>query len=46
MERHELGLFERDEIEAAFRMAGLEVSYDADGLAGRGLYVGFKSSEL
>jgi SAM-dependent methyltransferase len=44
MERHELGLFERDEMKAAFVGAGLEVSYDAEGLTGRGLWIGGKPS--
>lgn len=40
VERHEMGLFEREEMEAAFEAAGLEVRYDAQGLTGRGLYLG------
>jgi SAM-dependent methyltransferase len=42
VERHELGLFERDEMEAAFCAAGLQVSYEAEGLTGRGLWIGQK----
>ena len=42
VERHELGLFERTEMETAFRKAGLEVDYDAEGLTGRGLWIGYK----
>jgi len=42
VERHELGLFERDEMEAAFGAAGLQVSHDAEGLTGRGLWIGQK----
>jgi ubiquinone/menaquinone biosynthesis C-methylase UbiE len=39
-ERHELGLFERNEMVTAFETAGLEVSYDEEGLTGRALYIG------
>jgi SAM-dependent methyltransferase len=42
VERHELGLFERKEMETAFRKAGLETNYDAEGLTGRGLWIGQK----
>jgi len=42
VERHEMGLFEREEVEGAFRAAGLEPSYDAEGLDGRGLHLGLK----
>jgi len=40
VERHELGLFEREEMATAFEAAGLEVSYNEAGLTGRGLYIG------
>lgn len=40
VERHELGLFDRDEMTAAFEAAGFETSYDPEGLMGRGLYIG------
>ena len=41
VERHELGLFERSEMRAAFVDAGLEdVRYDEFGLTGRGLWIG------
>jgi hypothetical protein len=39
-EHHEMGLFEQDEMMAAFEEAGLQVSYDQEGLTGRGLYIG------
>ena len=41
-EIHELGLFTKEEHLDAFRLAGLEVTYDAQGLDGRGLYIGTK----
>jgi len=40
VERHELGLFEQGEMVAALEETGLEVSYDKEGLTGRGLYIG------
>jgi SAM-dependent methyltransferase len=40
VEHHELGLFSIDDSLAAFRNAGLMVSYDSTGLSGRGLYIG------
>lgn len=42
IERHELGLFDMDEMVEAFKTSGLEVTYDEKGLTGRGLYIGRK----
>ena len=39
VERHELGLFERSEMQAAFMNAGLSVHYDEHGPTGRGLWI-------
>ena len=39
-ERIELGLFTRDEMAWAFEFAGMQARYDAEGLMGRGLYIG------
>jgi ubiquinone/menaquinone biosynthesis C-methylase UbiE len=40
VERHELGLFETEEMRKIFTEAGLDVRYDAEGLTGRGLFIG------
>jgi SAM-dependent methyltransferase len=39
-ERHELGLFSREQYAAAFDRAGVDVEFDPVGLTHRGLYVG------
>ena len=41
---HEVGMYTRDEFTAAFHDAGLDISFDADGLMGRGLYIGVNNS--
>jgi SAM-dependent methyltransferase len=40
VERHELELFTTEEMRHALMTCGLEVTYDATGLTGRGLYIG------
>jgi SAM-dependent methyltransferase len=40
VEHHELGLFERHEMEMALLDAGLSTTYDEYGLTGRGLWIG------
>jgi hypothetical protein len=39
VERHELGLFKREEMAEVFQRVGLHVDYHEEGLMGRGLYV-------
>jgi ubiquinone/menaquinone biosynthesis C-methylase UbiE len=41
-EEHRLGLFTTDDYLAAFRGVGLQVTYDPDGISGRGLLIGVK----
>jgi ubiquinone/menaquinone biosynthesis C-methylase UbiE len=42
VERHELGLFEIEEVSKTMKRSGLEVIYDDEGLTGRGLFIGQK----
>jgi len=42
VERHELGLFETEEMLAAMTRLGFEVTYDDEGLSGRGLFVALR----
>lgn len=39
-EKHKLGLYSVDEMKQAFNDAGLNVSYDPQGITGRGMYTG------
>ncbi len=43
IDKESLGLWTSEEYLAAFRDAGLEVSFDSEGLMGRGLYLGLKA---
>jgi ubiquinone/menaquinone biosynthesis C-methylase UbiE len=43
LEVHELGLFTKKEYLEAFRRAGLKAVHDAQGLDGRGLYIGTRA---
>jgi SAM-dependent methyltransferase len=45
-DRIELGLFTRDEMTWAFEFAGMQVRYDAQGLMGRGLYIGQHATDI
>ncbi|HEX6751568.1 MAG TPA: class I SAM-dependent methyltransferase [Longimicrobium sp.] len=41
-ELHEMGLFSREQMTAAFETAGLRVSHDEEGVSGRGAYIGVR----
>ncbi len=42
IEKGRMGLWTHEEYQNAFRDAGLQLTYDTDGLMGRGLYLGLK----
>jgi hypothetical protein len=41
-EHHANGLYDEDDYRDAFEAAGCSVEVDADGLIGRGLYIGVR----
>lgn len=43
-ELHELGLFTEQEYHDAFKEAGLDTTHNPEGITGRGLYIGVRSS--
>lgn len=43
VEKHDMGLFDRQQMKESFAQAGLEVDYLFDGPNDRGLYVGWRS---
>src|SRR5262249_47722726 len=43
-ELHEMGLFTREQMTAAFENVGLRTTYDEEGLTGRGAYVGVRAA--
>jgi hypothetical protein len=44
-EHLELGLFDHEEYMESFTRAGLKVTHDAEGIFGRGLYIGTRPGE-
>jgi SAM-dependent methyltransferase len=46
VERHELGLFSREQYETAFRRNGVSMRFEAKGFFGRGVYYGRRTSHL
>jgi len=45
VEHHEMGLYTVEEMTGAFETATLDISFDPEGITGRGIYVGVRSND-